>query len=198
MAVMATASAAGFFVDMSLRQFGGRGETLRTSSAVTLYGGLLTSSTEAGCGYWSLQATDAAKSDIDKPLPEAIASRLAQKPLGHWVSVMKCKAPEILHPPAYALKWLMESPNVRDRRMEAGQGPGESNYRWLLRIESAIYGVFTLLILFSVAVTCVLLWRKGKRALGMVGVLWVASFWLVHLVSRFRVDTSSGCICWRR
>lgn len=45
----------------------------------------------------------AKRDDLHKPLSEAVFERLREQPVGHWLSVVRCKMPEILSPPPYAL-----------------------------------------------------------------------------------------------
>ncbi|MDO5505780.1 MAG: hypothetical protein Q4F49_05745 [Pseudoxanthomonas suwonensis] len=173
----------GFAFDSSLRELGGRSEAIRTNSAVTLYGGLLTSSDGVGCGAWSLEASKAARQDLSKPPHEAILGRLKEKPFGHWASVVRCKLPSIFHPPPFALYWLVESPNVRARINVSPQKASiEEAYSRALRFERKIYSLVTLAIMLSVVGTTFLLWRKGSPRLGLLGLLWVLSFWFVHAV----------------
>jgi len=177
-------SVCGFAVDMAMRVSSGRTKEIRTSSAVTLYGGLLVSSDQRakGCGYWSVEAARAAKDDLHKPLSQAVVDRLQAKPMAHWVAVVRCKAPEILSPPPYALYWLIESPNVRARidaspdreRLDAG-------YHRALKVERKAYGWVRGLVILACAWTAfgLLRWRNP---LGALPVLWLVGFWSVHVV----------------
>lgn len=179
---MLIGSVAGFLVDSGLRAVSGRAEAIRTNSAVTLYGGLLVSNTGQGCGYWSVEAAKAAKGDLGKPLQYAILDRLSAKPMAHWASVVKCKLPQILRPPPYALYWLVESPNIRARiDADPRRDAINSSYNRALHWERKAYGALTLIILLTTLATCVHVWR-GTPLLGMLGVAWIASFWLVHLI----------------
>lgn len=180
--VLLAGSLLGFGIDSGLRAASGRTEAIRTNSAVTLYGGLLVSRIER-CGYWSVEAAEAAKADLDKPLAVAVRDRLATKPFSHWVSIMRCKLPEIMQPPPYALYWLVESPNIR-ARIDADPYRTEidARYRRALGMERRVYGGLTLLILLTCAGTSVLAWRRGERALALLPSLWILSFWAVHLV----------------
>lgn len=183
MAMLFAGSIAGFAVDLGMRNFSGRTESIRTSSAVTLYGGLLVSSDDVGCGYWSVEAADAAKADLGRPLHEAVVERLRGKPAGHWLSVMRCKLPQIVNPPPYALYWLMESPNVRAER-EAHPARATIEYQYLRAThwERKFYALVTWAILLATIIVAVQLWRRGEPLAALLGVLWVLAFWCVHLV----------------
>jgi len=177
-------SVLGFAVDMAMRVSSGRTEEIRTSSAVTLYGGLLVSSDQRseGCGYWSVEAAQAAKNDLHKPLSDAVIDRLQAQPVEHWMSVIRCKAPEILRPPPYALYWLIESPNVRaaiDARPDREQI--NARYHRALEVERTVYGwTRTLIILACIWTAFVLLRRRDP--LGVLPLLWLIAFWSVHVV----------------
>ncbi|MBD9478305.1 hypothetical protein [Pseudoxanthomonas sp. PXM02] len=177
-------SVLGFAVDMAMRVSSGKTEQIRTSSAVTLYGGLLVSSDQRsqGCGYWSVEAAQAAKDDLHKPLSEAVIDRLRAKPASHWVSVVRCKAPEILSPPPYALYWLIESPNVRaaiDARPDHEQI--NATYQQALRAERKVYGWARALIILASVWTALVLLRR-RNPLGALPLLWLVGFWSVHVV----------------
>lgn len=180
--VLLAGSLVGFGIDNGLRSFSGRAEAIRTSSAVTLYGGLLVSRIE-GCGYWSVEAAQAAKVDLSKPLVIAVRDRLAAKPISHWVSIIRCKLPQIVRPPPFALYWLVESPNVR-ARIEASPRRDEINagYRHAIRLEQICYAWLTALVLLACPVIGFLAWRSGERLLALIPSFWVLSFWVVHLV----------------
>lgn len=182
-AALLAGSLAGFAIDSGLRAVSGRTEAIRTNSAVTLYGGLLVSGTGQGCGYWSVEAAEAAKADLKKPLYRAVLDRLSAKPLEHWTSVIACKMPEILRPPPYALYWLVESPNIR-ARIDADPRKDRINsiYSLALRWERKAYGTLALAILLSAAGLSLLLWRRQAPMLGLLSLTWIASFWAVHSV----------------
>jgi hypothetical protein len=183
MATLFAGSIAGFAADLAMRSFSGRTESIRTSSAVTLYGGLLVSSNGAGCGYWSVEAAEAAKADLGRPLHEAIADRISDKPVSHWISVMRCKLPQIVSPPPYAVYWLMESPNVRaGREAHPARANIEHQYRRAVAWEQNFYTPLTWAILLATLVVGVHLWRRGEPLAALFGVLWVLAFWGVHLV----------------
>jgi hypothetical protein len=180
--VLLAGSMLGFGIDNGLRSFSGRTQAIRTNSAVTLYGGLLVSRIE-GCGYWSVEAAEAAKADLHKPLAIAVRDRLMAKPLSHWISIIRCKLPQIVRPPPYALYWLVESPNIR-ARIEADpyRDEIEARYRRALDLERRVYGYLTVLILLACITSSVLAWRRGERVLALLPSLWIVSFWMVHLV----------------
>lgn len=182
--VLFVGSTLGFALDMAMRVSSGKTEEIRTSSAVTLYGGLLVSSDQPskGCGYWSVEAAQAAKDDLHKSLSVAVGDRLRAAPLGHWVSVVRCKVPEILSPPPYALYWLIESPNVRagiDAR--ADKVRIDALYFQAMTVERAAYAWTRLLVLLACAWTALALLLR-KQPLAVVPVLWLVGFWGVHAV----------------
>ena len=177
-------SVLGFAVDMGMRVSSGRTEEIRTSSAVTLYGGLLVSSDQRskGCGYWSVEAAQAAKDDLHKPLSQAVVDRLQAHPIEHWMSVIRCKAPEILSPPPYALYWLIESPNIR-ARIDARPDREQINavYYRALDVERKVYGWVRGLIILACIWTAFVLLRR-RDPLGGLPILWLIAFWSVHVV----------------
>lgn len=183
--VLLAGSVAGFCVDMGLRQISGQTEQIRTSSAVTVYAGLLTSADTAAerCGQWTPEAAGAARADLQLPLANAIVLRLSAHPPAHWLGVLRCKAPQIVSPPAYALYWLMESPNVVAKRVTAAGGSkSEANYARARRIES--WGIR--LLGFVVLAVCVWVSVRGMRTRGLrlalLPLVWIGAFWLVHAV----------------
>lgn len=181
--VLLAGSILGFALDSGMRSLGDRSEAIRTSSAVTLYGGLLVSHDRQGCGYWSVEAAKAARADLEKPMHRAAWERLSEKPVSHWVSVMRCKLPQILRPPPYALYWLVESPNVRASiDAHPDRERIEARYHRILRWERKLYAFLTLSILVVSVATSVVVWRRGERLAALLPVGWFASFWAVHLV----------------
>lgn len=180
--VLVLGACTGFAADVGLRRLGGHSESMRTSSAVTLYGGLLVSSTGQRCGYWSVEAAQAAKADMGRPLADAVLGRLAAQPLSHWAAVVACKWPQVMRPPPYALYWLIESPNVRTR-IDAGpqRSAIESTYQRALRVERRLYRWLTLLIMLACVFTVVRL-RSGLSHRVALPILWIGSFWAVHAV----------------
>ncbi|WP_144899536.1 hypothetical protein [Luteimonas cucumeris] len=181
-AVLLAGSVTGFTIDLGLRALSGRSEAIRTNSAVTLYSGLLVSGTGPRCGYWSAGAAEAAKADLSKPLHHAVLDRLAQKPPTHWISVIGCKLPEIFRPGPYALYWLVESPNIRTRiDADPRRTEIDAAYRRALWWESHAYSALTLSILAMAAFTCIAMWRNAPL-LALLPVLWITSFWVVHIV----------------
>lgn len=181
--VLFAGSVLGFAADYTLRSVGDRGDSIRTSSAVTLYAGLLSSTGEGGsCGRWSLEATRAAQADLGKPLVQAVMERLSERPAVHWWSVLGCKFPAIVLTEPYALAWLGNAPNVRagmdnalDRELV------QERYFGVLRVERSLYGLVSLAILTMVMATSVVLSRRHPVA-AVLPVAWILSFWLVHLV----------------
>ncbi|TQM13114.1 hypothetical protein FB548_1968 [Pseudoxanthomonas sp. 3HH-4] len=182
--VLLAGSVLGFAMDMVMRVSSGKTEQIRTSSAVTLYGGLLVSSDQRsqGCGYWSVEAARAAKEDLHKSLSKAVMDRLQAQPIEHWLSVVRCKAPEILSPPPYALYWLIESPNIR-ARIDDRPDREQINARYYraLGAERKVYGWARGLIILACLWTALLLLRK-RDPLGALPVLWLVGFWSVHVV----------------
>ncbi|WP_141455909.1 hypothetical protein [Pseudoxanthomonas sp. z9] len=182
--ILLVGSILGFLMDMGLRQLSGRTEQIRTSSAVTLYGGLLVSSDQPdqGCGYWSIRAAEAAREDLSRTLPTAVIERLQARPFQHWLSVMRCKAPEILNPPPFALYWLIESPNVR-ANINATPNAAEFQKRYYqaLAVERLAYGWLKMAVFFACVLTILRVWRRD-RLLSLLPMLWPLSFWCVHLV----------------
>jgi hypothetical protein len=182
--VLLAGSLLGFVTDMTMRQASGRTEQIRTSSAVTLYAGLLVSSDrrEEGCGYWSVEAAQAAKDDLGRSMLDAARSRLAARPLSHWRAVVACKAPQIISPPPYALYWLIESPNVRGRiDARADRDDFQTRYYRVLKWEKRAYRALILAIMLACAWTAVRLLRSG-HAWGWLTVAWILAFWAVHAV----------------
>lgn len=182
--VLLAGSLLGFVTDMAMRQASGRTEQIRTSSAVTLYAGLLVSSDrrDEGCGYWSEAAAAAAHRDLDRSMLAAVLDRLGAKPLEHWISVMACKAPQIVSPPPYALYWLIESPNIRariDARLDRERF--QERYFRILGLEERAYRALTLAILVACVWTTARLLR-ARAPLAWLPVLWILAFWAVHTV----------------
>lgn len=181
--VLLAGSILGFGLDYGLRELGDRGGSIRTSSAVTLYAGLLASSDEpAVCGRWSLDATQAARKDSGKPLHQAVADRLSGRPASHWLSILRCKVPGIVLAEPYALDWLANAPNVREARDGSPRHETlQTQYFRALRLERLLYHIVALSILgIAAATTLLLAWRRQITA--VIPFAWVASFWLVHLV----------------
>lgn len=181
--VLLAGSLLGFGIDYGLRHLGDRSGSIRTSSAVTLYAGLLASTDKAGtCGRWSLDATRAARKDRKKPLAQAVADRLSAHPPAYWVSVLRCKFPAIVLPEPYALDWLANAPNVRDAMDRSPRNDElQTRYFRALRVERALYHSVVMAILGIAAATSLALAYR-RRLAAVIPVAWVASFWLVHLV----------------
>jgi hypothetical protein len=95
----------GFAADFAARAVAGHAEAVRTSSAVTLYAGLLVAEPDEHCGHWTERARDAALEDIDQPLLQAAWQRLAHRDWQHWRAVLVCKLPQIVVPGPFALDW---------------------------------------------------------------------------------------------
>jgi hypothetical protein len=180
--VMLVASLMGFAVDYMLRKAVDQGESMRTSSAVTLYGGFLVSTTGPGCGYWSVAAAEAAKADLHKPIHTAIYKRLSRRPVSHWFGVLACKAPQIGLPPPYALYWALESPSVREAiSRSSDRGHWERLYRHARMFESVVYRGLGLLIVVAVWAAA---WKMRRDApeWALLAPSWILSFWAVHAV----------------
>ena len=180
--VLLLGSLAGFALDYAMRTGSGRTDTMRTSSAVTLYGGLLVSGTAKGCGYWSVEAAEAAKADMDKPLVAAIGDRLSARPISQWLEVIGCKVPQILIPPSYALYWLVESPNIRAAvEGHPDRERAEEIYRRGLVVERLLHSAAVLIILTMTGIGFAL--RVGSQpSTAALAPLWILSFWAVHAV----------------
>lgn len=184
--MLVAGSLLGFGFDQAHRLSGERSEALRTSSAVTLYAGLLVSPARQEprarpCGYWTPEAAEAAREDLGKSLPVAIADRLAGRPVSHWFAVMKCKLPEVLAPPPFALRWMLMSPAVESRVSTAGPH-WQDRLQTALKHERLLYSVTCLLVLVGLAMAAVQAWRRGQRFGALLPLAWVAAFWSVHLV----------------
>ena len=174
-AVLLSAGAlAGFGFDSALRAHAERSGAIRTNSSVTLYSGLLASSTRpADCGRWSAEATATMRSDLKKPLAQAVTERIQAKPVSHWMAVMACKVPQIVAPPPFAWSWLMSSPSARAHPSAAAMRTVTLAEQLMYRLLSA---VFYLLALFVA-------WRQRSSSyLRWLPVLWLLAFGLVHLV----------------
>lgn len=165
---------AGFGFDSALRAHAERSGAIRTNSSVTLYSGLLASSSRlADCGRWSAEATATMRSDLGKPLAQAVIDRLQAKPVSHWIAVMACKVPQIVVPPAFAWSWLMESPS-------SSPPPSREVMRNVALVEQLVYRALT------AALYVLAMWVGWKqRSTGLLGwlpLLWLLAFGLVHLV----------------
>lgn len=178
-------SVVGFGLDMGLRQASGKTGQIRTSSAVTLYAGLLVSADTRAerCGQWTPEAADAARDDLELSLFDAIGRRIASHPPAHWVGVLGCKAPQIIVPPAYALYWLLESPNVAATRAALEpDGRAEGGYALAKKWGSRVFRMLGLAILLVSAWTVI----RGGRSRRLMAVLlplaWIGAFWGVHAV----------------
>lgn len=175
-------SVLGIAFDGGLRLINGRSGDARIGQVVTIYTGLLTSGEAGACGAWNPQAGQAAIADLGKPLATAIADRLAAQSPSHWVAVVKCKTPNIILPSAYAMYWLIASPNVEAKM---GALPAESHWRALVmrlqQAESLLYRPLVGVILLVCFAVPFLYWRRA-RSLALLPVLWLVSFWMVHAV----------------
>ncbi len=99
----------GFAADLAARSVAGHGHAVRTSSAVTLYAGLLMAEPNGHCGHWTERARDAAHEDIDRPLMQAVWQRVTDRGWQHWRAVFACKLPQIVLPKPFALDWAAGS-----------------------------------------------------------------------------------------
>lgn len=181
---LAAAALLGFAMDSALRAQADRSEAVRTNSAVTLYAGLLSSGVSPpACGHWSRRATRDARADARLPVLEAVAGRLQEKPLEHWLSVLACKIPGILLPSPYSLSWSLGAPNVVERLDDPGQL--QQLTRWapqLYRLEFWVYRGLLVLIYGYVGLVVVLRARKRQWAAAALPVFWLVSYWAVHSV----------------
>jgi len=165
---------AGFGFDSALRAHAERSGAIRTNSSVTLYSGLLASSSRlADCGRWSAEATATMRSDLGKPLARAVIDRLQAKPVSHWVAVVACKVPQIVAPPAFAWSWLMESPS-------SSAPPPREVMRNVAFVEQLVYRALTAA--FYVLAMWVGWRQRSTGLLGWLPLLWLLAFGLVHLV----------------
>lgn len=181
-AALLAGSLLGFVADYATRAAVGQQDSMRTTSAVTLYAGLLVLGEGRPCGYWSEEAAEAAKIDMRQPLARAVATRLAAEPPRHWAGVMACKLPEILLPRPFALNWLVESASTREQPDGAG-GPANAGSRYAVArwMERAVYFALETAILCTVVVTAV--GSRGRAAApGSIAVAWIMAFWAVHAV----------------
>ena len=109
LAAFLSAIVLGFAADLVARSATGHAEAMRTSSAVTLYAGLLVAEPDRHCGHWTERARDAALEDIDRPLVLAAWQRLADRNWTHWRALLACKIPQIVLPGPFALDWAAGS-----------------------------------------------------------------------------------------
>lgn len=182
-AVLLAAALLGFAADSTLRSTSGRAEAVRTSSGVTLYAGLLSSGTSRPtCGHWSERATRDARADAHLPLLPTVLSRLQEHPPGHWLAVLRCKAPEILMPGAYALAWSLGSPNVVERPQDTGSPTRDIRIRQLHHAEHRAYFALLLLIYGFVMITTARHLKQRAWMPAALPLLWIASYWAVHAV----------------
>lgn len=178
-------SVAGFCIDMGLRQISGRTEQIRTSSAVTLYAGLLVSSdNRAGsCGYWTVEAGRAAREDLGMSMAEAVGERLSAQSPAYWARVLACKAPQIVAPPAYAFYWFAEAPNLVSWRDGHPERAGiERLQARVYFLERVAYRALGGLILILAALTALRAVRTRQWAPPLLLSGWVVAFWAVHAV----------------
>lgn len=179
-AALVLGAALGFASDSALRAQAGHSGAVRTTSAVTLYSGLLASSASPrDCGRWTDAATAAMRSDLQVSLPHAIGARIAAQPASHWWAVLRCKSKRIVLPEAFAWYWLTASPHAQDvwRDVQAaapGLGPA------IARVEFGLYRALTLA-LYAVAVLAVFRFARTRES-ALLPALWLASFWLVHSI----------------
>lgn len=182
-AALAVIVAAGFASDLWGRHVAGTEERVRTSSAVTLYSGLLVADDGLWCGSWTPEATQAAYDDREMPLLDAVAARLSIHPAGHWLDILQCKfTRHLVLPIAFALYWVSEP-----LREEAGAAPNPDQQRRLAAVvslhpwETRFYRALTLAIYAAAVVVAVRGWRS-RPAMAVLPLAWLLSFWLVHLV----------------
>jgi len=182
--VLLLGAMSGFSIDSALRAGAGRADAVRTTSAVTLYAGLLSSgTTRPGCGHWSPLATYDARADAARPLPVAIQRRLALRPTAYWLAVVGCKAPSIGLPSSFALSWSLGGPLASDgdpslqHRLKSGAWPEA-----LFRIEGWTYRALVVLIYLHAATMVVRHLGRRRWFPVILPVAWLASYWIVHAV----------------
>lgn len=179
-ATLALVVAIGFSLDLWARYAAGTGERVRTSSAVTLYSGLLATEAGSWCGGWTPAASQAALEDRDKPLSVAMSERLAAHPAGHWLGIIQCKLTRVvLLPRPFALFWLAP-PGADAVSLDAEQRRRLDVVEALRPWERALYRLLTLAIYLGVVVVAIR--RRRVGGLALVPIAWALSFWLVHLV----------------
>ncbi len=181
MALLMLGVLSGFLLDSGLRAGAERSAALRTNSSVTLYSGLLASSTSyPECGQWSEEATATMRSDLGKPLSRAVLDRLGNRPVSHWGAIMACKARQIVMPPAFAWWWLHASPRVGAHMQEGLPTASPDLARLVTFGEAWSYRLMTLVIYLYAILTLVRYVRVD--ALAWLPVAWIGAFWCVHLV----------------
>lgn len=98
------------------------------------------------------------------------------------MTVIACKAPEIIVPRPYALYWLMNAPKVAERRAAAGD-PARARkvHDRAVLLEAVLYTLVVLAILLACVWTAV---RAGRQPalVALFPALWLASFWAVHAI----------------
>ncbi|GGK13303.1 hypothetical protein [Luteimonas terricola] len=182
-AVLLIAALIGFAADSALRSASGRAQAVRTNSGVTLYAGLLSSGdSPPACGHWSEQATKEARDDADQPLLQTAFTRLQERPMGHWLAVVRCKTPGILMPTAYALSWSLGSPNVVERMEKSSSPEQEARVTRLYRAEHRGYLALLVLIYGFALVTAVRRMMRREWTAALLPLLWIASYWAVHAI----------------
>lgn len=182
-AMLAATVVAGFSLDLWARHAAGTSERVRTSSAVTLYAGLLASEDGSSCGFWTPRATAAAAEDRGMHLSEAVGMRLAKQPAGHWLGIMRCKLVRyIVLPEPFALYWAMEPlAQAAQTAPTADQARRLAVAADFIAWEKGLYFAVTLGAYFSALAAFAVGWRRA-RGLAVLPIAWVLSFWLVHLV----------------
>jgi hypothetical protein len=179
-ATLALVVAIGFSLDLCARYAAGTGERVRTSSAVTLYSGLLATEAGSWCGGWTPAASQAALEDRDKPLSVAMSERLAARPAEHWLGIVQCKlARVVLLPRPFALFWLAP-PGTDAASLDAEQRRRLDVVEALRPWERALYRLLTLAIYLGGVVVAIL--KRHMGGLALLPIAWASSFWLVHLV----------------
>lgn len=173
--ILILGAGAGFATDNAMREVSGNSRSLRTSSAVTLYSGLFAADAGPLCGHWSPAAAAQARRDANEPLIQTIINRLASESPQHIRKTMRCKFPHIVMPRAYAVDWLLSAPNVARQEMSPIRKSILESWRILER-----YGF--LLIVVLVYLTSIEKAVSSAGPLRYLPIVWIGSFWLVHLV----------------
>ncbi|HEL4807557.1 TPA: hypothetical protein UN084_003108 [Stenotrophomonas maltophilia] len=178
--LVAVGAVLGGVVDSAWRSKAGNAGSFRTGLGVTLYNGLLTSSTDAAtCGAWSPGGTQAAAEDLHLSLPQAVRNRLAAQDSGHWLKVVECKTRMIVLAQPYAWYWFSDAPVAKDKL--AAHPFFASRMGELTQWYDRVYKIARTLILLLVMVTVFLAVRRRALLDAAIPLAWLVSFWCVHV-----------------
>lgn len=180
LALIALGAVLGGAVDSTWRSKAGNAGSFRTGLGVTLYTGLLASTTDPWtCGTWSLNGTQAAAEDLELTLPQAIQKRLAEHDSGHWLNVVKCKTRQIVLSEPYAWYWFSEAPIAKEKlAADAFFAPRMDKVAtWYTKTYKATRTLALLLVMVTVVVAL----RRRALLSAAIPLAWMASFWCVHV-----------------